>query len=80
MALNIGAWQLYNTTDHLNIGAWQGFYITPTPPTPPPTPPTPSPPIEGVEFKKILWQYKMFFRYFFLPITLFTKEKIYATK
>ena len=34
MALNIGAWQLYDTTNHLNIGAWQGYYEEPEPPVP----------------------------------------------
>ena len=35
MAINQGAWQLYDTTNRLNQGAWQGYYEEPTPPTPP---------------------------------------------
>ena len=65
---NIGAWQ-YNgaTPGALNIGAWQG-YPDVIPPVPP-TPPTPPPDVIRA-YRNVLRQYKIYFRYFFLPFLL----------
>lgn len=68
--LNQGCYQ-YNgaAPGRLNQGAYQGYPDVPVPPVPPPPPPD-----EEGEYRKVLRQYKIFWRYFFLP--LFTKEKI----
>ena len=61
--MNQGAWQLYSATTHLNQGAWQGWYDEPTPPPPPPPP--------SIAYPKVLRQYKIYFKYFILLLSLF---------